>query len=100
MQTGSGWRGGRDSKRVTATPETPAAQADRAIVVAHVPSPQVGATQQSRSQLPARETEPTLAELRAALSDAIRDRAWRVVEIVQAKIDDAERPDNVRVLRR
>jgi hypothetical protein len=37
----------------------------------------------------------TLDELRAALSDAIRDRAWRVVEIVQAQIDAHTRPDNV-----
>jgi hypothetical protein len=33
----------------------------------------------------------TLDELRAALTDAIRDRAWRVVEIIQGQIDAAER---------
>ena len=42
-------------------------------------------------------TEPAI-DLRAALADAIRDRAWRVVEIIQGQIDARERasmPDNV-----
>ena len=44
---------------------------------------------------------PSVTELRAALADAILDRAWRVVEIIQGQIDAAERaelPDNVRRL--
>jgi hypothetical protein len=44
------------------------------------------------------DTEPTIEELRAALGAAIRDRAWRAVEIIQAQIDASERaslPANV-----
>ena len=32
-----------------------------------------------------------LEELQTALADAIRDRAWRVVEIIQGQIDARER---------
>jgi hypothetical protein len=48
-------------------------------------------------------TEPTIADLRAALADAIRAREWRAVEIVQRQIDERERaslPNNVVVLNR
>jgi hypothetical protein len=34
---------------------------------------------------------PCRHELRRALADAIRDRAWRCVEIIQAHIEEQER---------
>jgi hypothetical protein len=40
----------------------------------------------------------TADDLRGALADAIRDRQWRSVEIIQQQIDDRERravPANV-----
>jgi hypothetical protein len=43
-------------------------------------------------------SEPTIDDLRAAQAEAIRDRAWRVVEIIQEQIDARARaatPDNV-----
>ena len=33
----------------------------------------------------------SLAELRASLGDAIREREWKSVEIIQGQIDEAER---------
>lgn len=39
-----------------------------------------------------------MTELRAALADAIRDRAWRAVEVIQGQIEALEQndlPDNV-----
>jgi hypothetical protein len=38
-----------------------------------------------------REDASSIDELRAALADAIRDRAWRCVEIIQRQLDERER---------
>ena len=58
--------------------------------------PMDGASGSQRDSSPlAQPRASSLDELRAAMTDAIRDRAWRVVEIIQGKIDDMERPANV-----
>lgn len=89
-------RGGRDSNRLTSSRETPEKADDLAPPVPAQSSPASDRSAHSQA-------EPiTVDTLRSALGDAIRDRAWRVVEIIQGQIDEAERatlPANVRVLR-
>lgn len=81
-------RGGRDSKTSPATHETASLQADRA-PDAERDSSRLALTRDT-SGLPAHASVTTVDELRTALADAIRDRAWRVVEIIQGQIDALE----------